>query len=203
MIISFVLATAEKVLNRYLQLDPETIIRLRELDGKVIAMQFQHLDYQVYFQCIANKICLLAKYNGLADVTLQGTPFDFMRLGVTEGSSSALFASDIVVSGDMEVAEKFKAVFAQLNIDWEEQLSQVTGDVIAHQVGSFVRALCEWARQSSSTLQKDITEYMQEETRLLPTRVELEDFFAAVDVLRNDVDRLQARIERLQQNLHS
>ncbi len=151
----------------------------------------------MYFQFTANRVRLLTNYPGSADVTLQGTPFDFMRVSLGDSSSAAIFASDIVVTGDMEVAERFRYLFAKLNIDWEEQLSKITGDVIAHQVGNFMRALCEWARQSGDNLQQDLTEYVQEEARLLPTHFELEEFLAAVDDMHHDVERLQMRMERL------
>lgn len=198
MIISFFLTGAEKFINRYLQLDPETVARLQALSGKVIAIQFQHFNLKLYLRIESGIIRLLSRYEGIPDVTLRGTAFDFLRLSKATNSSAAIFASDIIIEGDMDVARQFKTIFANLDIDWEEQLSHVAGDTIAHQVGNLVRTLCTWARASSDTLQQDLTEYVQEEIRLVPPRAEIADFFAAVDTVRNDVERLTARIERLE-----
>lgn len=200
MLMSFLLSTAEKFLNQFLHLDPETPNRLAALNNKIVAIKSPSIKQTVYFQFTQTKIKLLAYYDGMVDVVLEGTPFDFLRLNFAGSTSSALFASDITMSGDIDAAEKFKLLFARLDIDWEEQLSRITGDIVAHQVGNFVRALCIWARQATDTVQQDITEYLQEEANLLPTRIELEDFFAEVDTLRNDVERLAMKMERL---LHS
>ena len=43
----------------------------------------------------------------------------------------------------------------------------------------------------------NVTEYLQEETRNLPTRIETNHFFSAVDNVRTDSDRLEARVQRL------
>ena len=71
--------------------------------------------------------------------------------------------------------------------------------MIAHQVGSLARKATQFINNSSRTLQQDISEYLQEEARLLPARIEVGYFLAEVDQLRADVDRLSERVERLSQ----
>lgn len=196
MILSFALPPIEKILNYYLQLDPETDQRLHSLAGKVVAINFDYLGCTLYFLLRKKNIHLTDHYAGQVDVTLRGTPLDFLRFNFL-GNHSTLFGSDIVLEGDTDVAQQFKELFAHLDVDWEEQLSKVTGDVVAHQVGKFFRSLCAWARESSATLRQDISEYVQEEVQLFPPREELQDFFREVDQLRNDVERMELRIKRL------
>ena len=43
----------------------------------------------------------------------------------------------------------------------------------------------------------NIREYVQEESRDVPSRYETERFSSRVDSLRDDVDRLEARLNRL------
>jgi len=203
MILSFMLATAEKALNKFLQLDPETSSRLAPVAGRVICVQFQHVKYTVYFLIQNDGIRLLSDYSSTPDVSLVGAPFDFLRLSKAAASSAALFENDIKVTGDLEVAKQFKKIFAELNIDWEEQLSKATGDVIAHQIGNFMRHLSRWAKQSADSLQQDITEYVQEEARWLPLRLATQEFFKQVDTARHDVERLAARVQRLKQRTNT
>jgi ubiquinone biosynthesis protein UbiJ len=47
----------------------------------------------------------------------------------------------------------------------------------------------------------NIREYLQEESRDVPSRYEVERFSKRVNDLRDDVDRLAARIRRLGENL--
>jgi ubiquinone biosynthesis protein UbiJ len=71
------------------------------------------------------------------------------------------------------------------------------GDVTAHQIGNLVRTASGWGRKAAATLAANVSEYLQEESRDLVTRTELEEFLSAVDELRESADRLQARLERL------
>jgi ubiquinone biosynthesis protein UbiJ len=83
------------------------------------------------------------------------------------------------------------------NIDWEEPLSKLFGDSVAHEVGRGVRGLVSWARVASETFSSDLGEYLREERRLTPTQLEVDDFTAHVDRVRDDVERLELRIARL------
>jgi ubiquinone biosynthesis protein UbiJ len=85
-----------------------------------------------------------------------------------------------------------------MDIDREEQLSRLTGDVIAHQLGNTARRTASALRHGRRTLEQDLGEYLQEELRLLPTRIETENFSTDVSRLVMDTDRLAARIRRLQ-----
>ena len=85
-----------------------------------------------------------------------------------------------------------------MDIDWEEQLSKLTGDVIAHQLGNGARRIGTLLKHGRRTLQQDIGEYLQEELRVLPSRIETENFSSDVTRLSIDADRLAARIRRLQ-----
>ena len=90
------------------------------------------------------------------------------------------------------------AILDGIDIDWEEHLSRVTGDVLAHQVGNVARGMLEWGRNTLDTVSRDVAEYLHEESRDLPTRGEVDEFLARIDTLRLDVDRLEARVQRLQ-----
>jgi len=104
----------------------------------------------------------------------------------------------VTIEGDVETGQAFKAILDEMDIDWEEQLSRLTGDVMAHQLGNTARRAAGVLRDGRRTLERDIGEYLQEELRVLPTRIEAENFSADVSRLRMDTDRLAARIKRLQ-----
>jgi ubiquinone biosynthesis protein UbiJ len=183
--------------NRVLRLDPATLAGLGALHGRVVCLTFTDMVTSVYLQPSESGLRVLHDYAGTADVTLSGRLPAFARLSL--GAQPGLFFSgELTISGDVELGHRFQRVLEGLDIDWEEQLSRVVGDVAAHAIGNLVRDARAWTRQAGSILGQDVAEYLTEERRDLAPRQVVEPFLRAVDTLRADVDRLTQRIERLQ-----
>ena len=193
---ALVLAGLEITLNRYLALDPETLSRLAGMTGKLIAVELRGVGITLYMAPHSGGIQLLREFDGSADAVISGTPMALARVGIGE-ERSLLFAGEVEIRGDVTLGQRFESVLRELDIDWEEQLSHLVGDAAAHQVGNLVRDALQWGTRSVDTFGRDLTEYLQEESRQLPQRDEVNKFLAAVDVLRNDVERLEARVKRL------
>jgi ubiquinone biosynthesis protein UbiJ len=121
-----------------------------------------------------------------------------VRLGLGNSTEKTLFSGAVSIDGDVETGQAFKAILDEMDIDWEEQLSRLTGDVIAHQLTNMTRRAGKALGHSRRTLEQDIGEYLQEELRVLPARIETGNFSAAVTRISIDADRLAARIKRLQ-----
>jgi ubiquinone biosynthesis protein UbiJ len=194
---ALVLAGLEITLNRYLSLDPETLSRLAGMTGKLIAVELRGVGITLYMAPHSGGIQLLREFDGSADAVISGTPLALARVGIGE-ERGLLFAGEVEIRGDVTLGQRFESVLRELDIDWEEQLSHLVGDAAAHQVGNLVRDALQWGAKSADTFGRDLTEYLQEESRQLPQRDEVNKFLAAVDVLRNDVERLDARVKRLQ-----
>ncbi len=185
----------ETALNQYLALDEDAPVFLQPLSGKVIAINIQPFD-ETLFVCPADDcIQILEHYPGTVDTTISGS---LTALGLTLLAPDSNGAKDkLRIEGDTQTGHKFQRLFQQLDIDLEEKLAQLTGDVLAHKIGRLFRSGRDWTQQSIETFRLNLEEFLQEETRDLPATAEAEIFYHQVDVLRNDVDRLQARIDRL------
>lgn len=197
-------AALETVLNNYLRLDPDARQRMQALAGKVIAVEFQDLNCTLYLLPGAEDMEVRSAYEGAADTTLRGTAWALLRLGLQKKGAQATLSSGAVrISGDVELGRRFKRILDDMEIDWEELLSKVTGDVAAHQIGDAVRAAKAWGESVLKTLGQNFAEYQQEEARNVPASAEMEIFLQAVDVLRDDVERMAQRVRRLQEHLES
>lgn len=190
-------AGLELILNRYLALDPEAPPHLAPMYGQVIALEVLGLGLRWYLVPCPNRIQVLGDFEGEPDCTLRGTPFALARLGDEHRRADQLFSGAVEISGNSELGHRFGKLLGNLEIDWEEQLSTLTGDVIAHQAGNLVRGAAAWGREARESLAQDLPEYLQEEIQLLPTRFEVEEYLAEVDRLRDDLERLEQRIQRL------
>jgi ubiquinone biosynthesis protein UbiJ len=186
----------ERSVNRLLRLDPETLRRFGEIDGKTICVDLG-IDlggdpFVLFVTPSADGLRLRRAHNGAPDVTLRGSIPVFARLART-----GIAVGELQISGDIELGSRFKRILEDIDPDFEEPLSRVVGDVAAHQIARAARAGVTWGRHAVSTLAQDTAEYLQEETRLLAPRVRVEEFMQAVDRLRADTDRLQKRLEQI------
>lgn len=73
----------------------------------------------------------------------------------------------------------------------------VFGEILGVQIASAVRSALQQARRSATDLAQSAAEFVTEESRDVVPRAELEAFHDDVDELRDAVERLAARINRL------
>ena len=189
-------AALENALNGYFALDPEAQAQLTALEGKAIALDIVGPDLRLFFLPGAHGLQVLGHYGDAPDTVIRGTPLALARLSLSQDSNRVVLSGDVTVEGDSHAGRVFREALKAVEIDWEELLSKAVGDIAAHEIGKAVRGLGAWARRSAESLRMDLSEYLQEETRDLPTRFEVEDFLNDVDRFRNDVERLAARLAR-------
>jgi ubiquinone biosynthesis protein UbiJ len=192
----------ESTINRYLSLDPDVEFFLQPLVGKVIAVNVTPFGWSLYL-CPCNEgIQILESYSGEPDTTISGSLFALGFMGVSNNPMREVFSGQVHIAGNVHTGRAFQQLFEKLDIDLEEQLSRLTGDVIAHQIGRLARGIDRWGRGTLDNLRMDVAEYLHDESRDLPAAPELEIFFRSIDTLRNDFDRLQTRVEHLEKTLN-
>ncbi len=191
-------ALTEETINRILRLDPDTLARLGELQGKVIRLRLGGADpVEIFVLPSDNGISLRGHHDGAPDVTLAGDIPVFAKLALRRVVPDVVADGEVQISGDIELGQRFQRLLEKIDIDWEEPAAHVLGDVAAHQLGNALRRFGGWTRQSLNTLSADTAEYLQEESRLLPSRSRAEAFRQAVEALRLNAERLESRLERL------
>ncbi len=197
------LAAMEAGLNQLFAMDPDTFDRLQRFKGRIIAFHITDIEQTLYFFPDQQGIQIIGHYAGEADTVISGTLAAFARMALADekAKTSAVFKGDISISGDIALGQHFQSLFKQLDIDWEEHLSHITGDVIAHSLGNMARGLFSWGKEAVNSLTMDVSEYVQYESRDIASGPEINHFNSQVDQLRSAVDRAEARVERLFQTL--
>lgn len=102
------------------------------------------------------------------------------------------------VNGDAETARGFQRLLEAAAPDWEEELSRVIGDIAAHQFARSAREARDLSAGAIDSVARRVTQWLQQEGAMLASAEELATFAAAVDRLRDDTERLAARIARLE-----
>jgi ubiquinone biosynthesis protein UbiJ len=190
----------EQAINRLIELDPAAAAQLAPLHGRVIRVDLRGTGIRLDFvPGHDGRLQLLGRVEGEPDSTLSGSPLDLMRATDSSEGARQLFSGNVRIEGDDQTAHRFSEALGGLDIDWEEQLSRLTGDIAAHEIGRGLRALAREGQRIGRSSGENLSEYLTEEARLLPHRFEVEDFLSEVDTLRDDVERLAARITLLEQ----
>jgi ubiquinone biosynthesis protein UbiJ len=195
------LAAAEAVVNQVLALDPEGAARLAPVEGRVLLLELTGFGTRIYVVPGESRLFLFGAYDAEPDCIVRGSPVALLGMVLAEHREDAVFAGAVSIDGDNRPAQVLGEVLRGLDIDWEEQLSKLLGDTLAHQLMSRARAGERWAERSGDIAGQNVREYLQEEAAVLPSRAELADFLAEVDTLRDDVERLAARVQRLERGL--
>jgi ubiquinone biosynthesis protein UbiJ len=183
-------------INYYLGLDPETLPRLSELEGKTLKVVVK--GWGVFYMHFTQEgIRLSQDYADEAHACITGSSKLFLCVALAQGRNAVDYARDFEIQGDTELVYTLQRVLQQNQIDWEEVLSRVFGDVVAHQLGNMARSIKYHGQHAGQNLTKNLRAYLQEESRLLPPRAEVEDFFTEIYAVSNAVERLTARLKSL------
>ena len=202
MIPTLVLTGLESALNCYLNLDKDAVSQLKKLAGKILKIEITApIAFDVYLQINSNNINLLNQVYTDPDATITGSVSDLAMMFYKYQKGETQVTQNVMINGDLHLVEAISVIFKHTQIDWEEHLSKIAGDVVARQVGNIVRNWRDWGKSFVALLQENTTEYIQEERRWLPPQQEIEDFYRDVHDIRNDVERLEARLVRLQNKI--
>lgn len=202
MLFAALTATLETAFNAWLALDTQTHgnarSRLQALQGKLICLHISNPDVQLYFLPTADQVRVTTRYAAAPDVTIHGSALGLMRLSASNDAGKAMLEHGIKIDGDMGLGNHFSQILREIDVDWEELLSRAVGDVVAHHLGQVVRNAQGWLGDSSHAMRLNTQEYLQEEARVVPADAEIRQYLDAVDILRADTDRLEARLKRLE-----
>lgn len=195
--LEIVLRPVASILNRNIRETTPARELCEKLAGSVIAVRVNNTGLATWFVVENNELELTTDCDEEADVVISGSLLSLARMAA-ESDVAALRDGSIELSGDAHIADDFSRLLALARPDIEEELSSVVGDVAAHRLGEMARGVTHWSREARTTMGANIREYLQEESRDVPSRYEVEKFADNVDRLRDDVARLEARLDRLQ-----
>lgn len=184
----------EKGVETLLRLDPDTRQRVSAIDGKVVKFRVSSPEFAVALSVVDGKAFVLGGDDEPADTTISGS-LQALR-SLTQGND-ALYRGDVLIEGDIGIGQTLKEIAGALDPDWEELLSHVVGDSLAHHLGIQGNRFSEWFARTESTFKQNSSEYLQEEAEVIAANSQVRAFCADVDELRAASDRLDARVRRL------
>ena len=182
---------ATRALNHVLRSAPLAMQRLARHAGRTAAFHVGPVTLAFTVQTTGEVAAAVA--GAARDLEVRVSPFLLPRLAAHE---EAAFR-EIEMQGDMELAQDVSFLARNLTWDAEEDLSRVVGDIAAHRIVSTARSFIGWSADAGVRIAQGAAEYWTEESPLIATRVKVDTFVGGVSELRDAIERLEKRIEKL------
>jgi ubiquinone biosynthesis protein UbiJ len=197
MLSTALLAGVELGLNRVLALDSTALPRLARLQGRIIAVDCQVPAVQLFILPDGEGLRLAAQWTGAVDCRLRAPATSLLRLLASQDKTAVLHGPEVELDGDSAALLELAGILQDLELDWEYELSRWLGPVGGQLLGSHLRSRVGWTGQLLGSLRLNLADYLSEESRSLVGQREADARFAELDRLKLALDRLDARIERL------
>ncbi|MFK8030171.1 MAG: SCP2 domain-containing protein [Gammaproteobacteria bacterium] len=186
----------ESLLARQLEASTAARSRLARLDGKTLALELTGIGLNLYVHCSEDGVSLSSDFDEEADVIITGSPLAMLAFARSD-AQEGIRGGSVKFTGDIGAAQDFQKLFASLSPDFEEELSRLVGDEAAYRVSSVVRDAFDFGKRAFDQLTQGVSAHLTEGSRDVATDSDINDFLEDVDRLRADVERAEARLNRV------
>jgi ubiquinone biosynthesis protein UbiJ len=197
----------ELAMNQLLKLDDDSQQRLKKLSGKALQVTIKELPWPLLFS-FSEQIDVRTVMTPNNDSEPEPEPVDCLielnletlpKLKDSSQLTQLIQKKQLNLIGDIYVAQTFSALLKDLDVDWEEQLSRYTGDVVAHQTFSSMRTIFDTAKTQIEQGVIGLGEYLTKSDSIAVKPSEMIEFSRGVSDLRSSTERLSAKIALLEQ----
>lgn len=189
-----VLAMLERALNDALRYDPATKQRLAAHKGRVLAIECLQPPLNAYFLFTVDGVEIYDACDTEVDATIRAGAIGLLRQLASERPDVAPAGGDIAIAGDTRFVQDLVKIARDINIDWEEPLARILGDVAARQIGDLLRGAASFMFRAANSLKRSGEDYLRHELAIFPSKNAMREFLRDVDDLRLDTDRATARL---------
>jgi ubiquinone biosynthesis protein UbiJ len=197
----------EMAMNQLLKLDDDSQQRLKKLSGKSLQVTIKELPWPLLFS-FSEQIDVRTVITPDNDSEPEPEPVDCLielnletlpKLKDSSQLTQLIQKKQLNLIGDIYVAQTFSALLKDLDVDWEEQLSRYTGDVLAHQTFSSMRTIFDTAKTQIEQGVIELGEHLTQSDSIAVKPSEMIEFSRGVSDLRSSTERLSAKIASLEQ----
>ena len=187
----------QDALNRVIALDQASVEKLQALEGRRIELHLQAPDIALAVE-VQNQLLIVGPVDSTQEPDIS---FKSKLSGLL--NSLPMFAEGktavgaMRISGDVELARLLQELVKEFDPDWQDTFVKTFGPVFGPQVAKMLREGFRHAKVSASNLMRSGAEFATEEARVVVSKAELNHFNAEVDTIRQQGDRLQARVDQL------
>jgi len=200
------LPTLQALLDRALRADAGAHRRLRAIgNNRLLHIACTGpLGWQIYLysdlQGEFPRLRLQSSSSDTPECSISGSPMALMGLLLGDARQQ-LHQADITLSGDSELAAAMQGLLTGLDVDWEDRLASLFGDLPGHHLNRGLQATKAQLSHSRQRVSHTLRDYLQEESGLLPHPEQLGALRRQMLDARLHLDRLEARLALLRSRM--
>lgn len=198
LITSVLTAALETALNSLLFRERSLKAARQRLQGKTLKIVLAELPVPLVLVFGEHRVDVVSQWADTADCQLETRIPALLTLRDRQQLSSLMRRGELVIEGDMQVAQHLVNLLDLAECDPAEWLAPYTGDVVAQGIGQTVQGAFRGAARLFDRQRRYLTETVTEEWRLAPGRLEAAWWYDEVAALSDDVDTLAARLAKLE-----
>ena len=201
-----ILWPAEKFINHLIQNDFHVEKQFSNLAGKSLKINTSSPSMRLIVQFDYRKICLIEadedQLEAQADLEVSGDCDQLLKILSNRGEGTS-FNPKINLAGDAIFAQELQEALSTIDIDWPRALAPWLGHIAANEVAKNGRKAIAWGNQFRESFNRNLHDYMEEETELFPSMGTLDRFRHDLDSLKLRVDRVMARVQHLSKKIEN
>lgn len=188
----------EIALNRLLALDPDTQADLAKLHGRRIALALEAPAIALEISVEQGRLEVGPAQATEPDLGIRATLSGALSQLPFLRAAGAAPVGKVRINGDAELARALQRLFQGFDPDWEKPFSDAFGAILGPQIAHGLREAFRTGSALAKKFGADAADFVTEESRDVLGKAELAAFHDDVDRLRDDAERLIARVGRLQ-----
>ena len=188
----------DAALARALADSPRARELARELTGRSVELRLAGTAWGLRLRSHGERLELgaPAEAAGAADARIVGGALALLALAGPE-PDAVLRRGGVRIDGDSEVADRFRELVRLLRPDVEYTLGRAIGPVPAHLATRAARGAFAWGRRAARATLHNASDFLAHESRDLVSAPEAEHVLRGTEQLREQADRLDARLAEL------
>ena len=212
MLASAIRQRIDAALARALADSPRARDLTRALAGRSVDLRLDGTGWRLRLRSAGNRLELDAAAaapgtspdtggtNAAADACISGGALALLALAGPD-PEAVLRRGDVRIDGDAEVAERFRELLRLLRPDVEHVIGRAVGPLPAHVALRAARKTLTWGRRAAHTTLRNTADYLAHESRVLVSAPESEHVMRGTEGLREQSDRLAARLADLERRI--
>jgi ubiquinone biosynthesis protein UbiJ len=188
-------------INKILGFDRDENRQMLELNGRLIQVILNKVDLKFHFLISNNRLTIGHGQVLDPDVTVTGSPADFLDLFKSRFRTKSIAADTVQISGDLGVAKQVEDLIKEIEFDGEELLSKIVGDIPSHMIFHRLSIVKSDVLRAISKVETDLIDYIQYEKDLVPSSENFSDFATQVSSLSERLEFVKTQVKIIEETV--